>query len=51
VSAKQRRHETADDDDLIATYNAKTLLAVSIPITSQRKGYPFEVPLKGGGFR
>ncbi|ANV83646.1 mRNA-degrading endonuclease [Picosynechococcus sp. PCC 7003] len=27
------------------TYNAKTSLALLIPITKQRKGYPFEVPL------
>ena len=26
-------------------YNAKTSLAVGVPITSTRKGYPFEVPL------
>ena len=30
-------------------YNAKTSLSVGVPITSQRKGYPFEVPLKAGG--
>jgi mRNA interferase MazF len=30
------------------TYNAKTSLAVGLPITSKRKGYPFEVPLKRG---
>ncbi|MHB8141940.1 MAG: endoribonuclease MazF [Vulcanimicrobiaceae bacterium] len=30
-------------------YNAKTSLCVGVPITSQRKGYPFEVPLKSGG--
>lgn len=29
-------------------YNAKTSLVVGVPITSQRKGYPFEVPLKTG---
>ncbi|MDQ2865831.1 MAG: type II toxin-antitoxin system PemK/MazF family toxin [Candidatus Eremiobacteraeota bacterium] len=29
-------------------YNAKTSLSVGVPITSQRKGYPFEVPLKAG---
>lgn len=26
-------------------YNGKTSLAVGVPITSQQKGYPFEVPL------
>jgi len=26
-------------------YNAKTSLAVGVPVTSQRKHYPFEVPL------
>ena len=30
-------------------YNAKTLLAIACPITSQIKGYPFEVVLPGGG--
>jgi mRNA interferase MazF len=29
-------------------YNAKTSLAVGVPITSTRKGYPFEVPLPTG---
>jgi len=29
-------------------YNRKTSLAVVIPVTSQVKGYPFEVPLPGG---
>ncbi|MEB3224853.1 MAG: endoribonuclease MazF [Synechococcus sp.] len=27
------------------TYNARTSLALLIPITKQQKGYPFEVPL------
>ncbi len=27
-------------------YNGKTSLSVGVPITSQRKGYPFEVPLR-----
>jgi len=27
------------------SYNAKTSLAVGVPITSRRKGYPFEVAL------
>ena len=30
-------------------YNAKTSLSVGVPITSKRKNYPFEVPLKAGG--
>lgn len=30
-------------------YNAKALLAVACPITSQVKGYPFEVALPTGG--
>jgi mRNA interferase MazF len=30
-------------------YNAKARLAVACPITSQIKGYPFEVPLPAGG--
>jgi len=30
------------------TYNAKARLAVACPITSQVKGYPFEVPLTTG---
>jgi mRNA interferase MazF len=29
-------------------YNAKTSLAVGVPVTSQRKGYPFEIPLAAG---
>ena len=29
-------------------YSAKTGLAILCPITSQRKGYPFEVPLPEG---
>ena len=29
-------------------YNAKTRLAIACPITSQVKGYPFEVPLPPG---
>ena len=31
-----------------ATYNAKTSLALVCPVTSQIKGYPFEVPLPSG---
>jgi mRNA interferase MazF len=31
------------------TYNAKTRLALACPVTSQVKGYPFEVPLPSGG--
>jgi mRNA interferase MazF len=31
-----------------ATYNRKTSLALLCPITSQVKGYPFEVPLPEG---
>lgn len=30
-------------------YNAKTSLAIVCPITSQVKGYPFEVALSSGG--
>ena len=30
------------------SYNAKTSLSVGVPITSKRKGYPFEVPLIAG---
>ena len=30
-------------------YNSKTSLAVVCPITSQAKGYPFEVPITGVG--
>jgi mRNA interferase MazF len=30
-------------------YNAKARLALACPITSQAKGYPFEVPLPPGG--
>ena len=30
-------------------YNLKTSLAVGVPITSARKGYPFEVPLPSDG--
>ena len=29
-------------------YNQKTSLALLMPITSQQKGYPFEVPLPSG---
>ncbi len=32
-----------------ASYNRKTNLAVICPITSQQKGYPFEVPLLANG--
>ena len=31
------------------TYNAKTRLALACPVTSQVKGYPFEVSLPAGG--
>jgi mRNA interferase MazF len=31
------------------TYNAKAGLMVCVPVTSQVKGYPFEVPLSGAG--
>ena len=31
------------------SYNAKAGLAIACPITSQVKGYPFEVALPGGG--
>lgn len=31
------------------TYNAKTRLALACPVTSQVKGYPFEVRLPPGG--
>jgi mRNA interferase MazF len=30
-----------------AAYNAKVGLAILCPITSQAKGYPFEVPIRG----
>ena len=30
-------------------YNSKARLAIACPITSQVKGYPFEVPLPAGG--
>ncbi len=30
-------------------YNAKAQLAIACPVTSHAKGYPFEVPLPGGG--
>jgi mRNA interferase MazF len=30
-------------------YNAKARLAIACPITSQAKGYPFEVALPSGG--
>jgi mRNA interferase MazF len=30
-------------------YNTKSRLAIACPITSQVKGYPFEVPLPSGG--
>jgi mRNA interferase MazF len=30
-------------------YNTKARLAIACPITSQVKGYPFEVPLSSGG--
>jgi mRNA interferase MazF len=30
-------------------YNAKTSLAVGVPITSKAKGYPFEVIVRAGG--
>jgi mRNA interferase MazF len=30
-------------------YNAKARLAIACPVTSQTKGYPFEVPLPGRG--
>ena len=30
-----------------AAYNAKVGLAILCPITSQVKGYPFEVPIRG----
>jgi mRNA interferase MazF len=32
-----------------APYNRKTGLAIACPITSQVKGYPFEVPVKSPG--
>ena len=32
-----------------AAYNGKAGLALVCPITTQSKGYPFEVPLPGGG--
>ncbi len=30
-------------------YNSKARLAIACPVTSQVKGYPFEVPLPSGG--
>jgi mRNA interferase MazF len=30
-------------------YNAKTSLAIGVPVTTARKGYPFEVPLDPAG--
>jgi mRNA interferase MazF len=30
-------------------YNSKARLAIACPVTSQVKGYPFEVPLPPGG--
>lgn len=30
-------------------YNSKTQLAMACPITTQIKGYPFEVPVSSGG--
>ena len=30
-------------------YNAKTSSSVGVPVTSRRKGYPFEVPLATDG--
>jgi mRNA interferase MazF len=30
-------------------YNERTHLAIACPVTSQVKGYPFEVPVSGGG--
>jgi len=30
-------------------YNSKARLAIACPVTSQLKGYPFEVPLPPGG--
>jgi mRNA interferase MazF len=30
-------------------YNSRSRLALACPITTQVKGYPFEVPLPGGG--
>lgn len=30
-------------------YNDKTSLIVGVPVTSHKKGYPFEVPLPAGG--
>ena len=32
-----------------AAYNARSNLALICPVTSQAKGYPFEVPLPEGG--
>jgi mRNA interferase MazF len=31
-----------------ASYNVKTSLAIFCPVTSQRKGYPFEVSIPEG---
>jgi mRNA interferase MazF len=49
----QRGHEQAGRRPFLVlsvrAYNAKMSLSVGVPITSKRKGYPFEVPLKAGG--
>lgn len=49
----QRGHEPAGRRPFLVltplAYNAKTSLVVGTPITSARKGYPFEVALPAGG--
>ena len=47
----QKGHEQAGHRPAVVIspyeYNAKTSLAIVVPITSKIKGYPFEVPIKG----
>ena len=49
----QRGHEQAGRRPFLVLspqlYNAKTSLAVGVPVTSVRKGYPFEVSLPPDG--
>ncbi len=47
----QRGHEQANERPALVlspkSYNTKTDLMLTCPITSQTKGYPFEVPIQG----
>jgi mRNA interferase MazF len=49
----QRGHEQTGRRPFLVlsprAYNAKTSLVVGVPVTSKRKGYPFEVDLPVGG--